>query len=84
MPIRLDMRRDTFAVEFDALLATKREISDDVDQTVAGIIAEVVARGDAALHVDGKDAVLREGRANDCLQGHRVEVAGPRGRRLAP
>ncbi len=49
MPIRLDMRRDTFAVEFDALLATKREISDDVDQTVAGIIAEVVARGDSAL-----------------------------------
>ena len=49
MPIRLDMRRDGFAVQFDALLTTKREISQDVDQTVAAIIAEVVARGDEAL-----------------------------------
>ena len=49
MPIRLDMRRDGFAAQFDALLTTKREISQDVDQTVAAIIAEVVARGDEAL-----------------------------------
>ena len=49
MPIRLDMRRDGFAAQFDALLTTKREISQDVDQTVAAIIADVVARGDAAL-----------------------------------
>ena len=49
MPIRLDMRRDGFVAQFDALLTTKREISQDVDQTVAAIIAEVVARGDEAL-----------------------------------
>jgi histidinol dehydrogenase len=49
MPIRLDMRRDGFAAQFDALLAAKREISEDVDQAVAAIIADVVARGDAAL-----------------------------------
>jgi histidinol dehydrogenase len=49
MPSRLDMRRDTFAAEFTALLATKREVSQDVDAAAAAIIADVIARGDAAL-----------------------------------
>ena len=49
MPIRLDAREAGFDQAFSALLAMKREVSEDVDQTAAAIIAEVRARGDAAL-----------------------------------
>jgi histidinol dehydrogenase len=49
MPIRLDSRARDFAVRFAALLATKRETAADVEATVRAIIAEVMARGDAAL-----------------------------------
>lgn len=49
MPIRLDARDAGFEREFTALLAMKREVSEDVDQVAAGIIADVRARGDAAL-----------------------------------
>jgi histidinol dehydrogenase len=38
-----------FAAAFDALLNAKREDSPDVDAVVAGIIADVRARGDAAV-----------------------------------
>src|SRR6266545_3185385 len=49
MPIRLDTSAADFAVRFKAFLATKREVSEDVEQAVRGIIADVVARGDRAL-----------------------------------
>src|SRR5205807_1356886 len=49
MPIRLDRRAPDFAARFRAFLATKREASADVEAAVRAIIAEVVARGDAAL-----------------------------------
>jgi histidinol dehydrogenase len=49
MPIRLDASAADFAGRFSAFLAAKREASQDVEQAVRGIIAEVVARGDAAL-----------------------------------
>ena len=49
MPLRLDTRRPDFAAAFNALLAMKREVAEDVDQAAGAIIAEVVARGDAAL-----------------------------------
>ncbi|CAN7317041.1 histidinol dehydrogenase [Bosea sp. LjRoot90] len=49
MPIRLDARDAGFEREFTALLAMKREVSEDVDQVAAAIIADVRARGDAAL-----------------------------------
>jgi histidinol dehydrogenase len=49
MPLRLDTRSPDFAAAFDALLAMKREAAEDVDQAVCAIIAEVIARGDAAL-----------------------------------
>jgi histidinol dehydrogenase len=49
MPIRLDTRAADFAERFDAFLATKREASEDVEQTVRAIIAEVVRDGDRAL-----------------------------------
>jgi histidinol dehydrogenase len=49
MPIRLDARDAGFEQEFTALLAMKREVSEDVDQVAGAIIADVRARGDAAL-----------------------------------
>ena len=49
MPIRLDSRADDFAARFGAFLAAKREAAADVEEAVRGIIAEVMARGDAAL-----------------------------------
>jgi histidinol dehydrogenase len=49
MPIRLDARSADFASRFRAFLDAKREASADVEQVVRGIIADVVARGDAAL-----------------------------------
>ena len=49
MPLRLDARSEGFADAFAALLATKRESAGDVDATVARIIDDVCARGDAAV-----------------------------------
>ena len=49
MPMTLSTRDAGFAAKFDALLGMKREDSPDVDAVVAGIIADVRARGDAAL-----------------------------------
>jgi histidinol dehydrogenase len=45
----LDTRDPGFEAAFLALLAAKRESAADVDATVAGIIDDVGARGDAAL-----------------------------------
>jgi len=47
--VRLDSRDPNFAADFARLLTVKREIAEDVDEAVRGIIAAVVARGDAAL-----------------------------------
>jgi histidinol dehydrogenase len=49
MPIRLDARAPGFAEKFRAFLDTKREVSADFEQAVRAIIADVAARGDAAL-----------------------------------
>jgi histidinol dehydrogenase len=49
MPTRLDARSADFAARFAALLAAKREVAQDVEQAVRAIIADVRARGDAAL-----------------------------------
>ncbi|HVI29461.1 histidinol dehydrogenase [Hansschlegelia sp.] len=49
MALRLTAAAEDFAACFDALLSTKREISEDVDQTVAAILADVKTRGDTAL-----------------------------------
>jgi len=49
MPIRLDTRDADFSQRFAAFLATKREAAQDVEDAVKAIIADVVARGDAAL-----------------------------------
>ncbi|MGZ5939431.1 MAG: histidinol dehydrogenase [Rhizomicrobium sp.] len=49
MARRLDARAPGFAAQFDALLNAKREEDEDVAQVVRGIIADIRARGDAAL-----------------------------------
>ena len=49
MPIRLDARASDFAERFRAFLAAKREQASDVEEAARAIIAEVAARGDAAL-----------------------------------
>ncbi|WP_026757514.1 histidinol dehydrogenase [Sediminimonas qiaohouensis] len=49
MPQILDATQPDFEAAFAALLSAKREDSPDVDDIVAGIIADVRARGDAAL-----------------------------------
>jgi histidinol dehydrogenase len=49
MPMFLTSDDGDFDARFAALLAMKREEADDVDRDVAAIIADVRARGDAAL-----------------------------------
>ena len=49
MPQFLTTSAADFEARFTALLSAKREDSPDVDDTVAGIIADVRARGDAAV-----------------------------------
>ncbi|WP_335949009.1 histidinol dehydrogenase [Salipiger bermudensis] len=49
MPVFLDTTDPDFEIAFSRLLTAKREDSPDVDDTVASIIADVRARGDAAL-----------------------------------
>ncbi len=49
MPIVLDSQSADFAARFAAFLAMKREAAIDVETVARGIIADVVARGDAAL-----------------------------------
>ncbi|MBN9020135.1 MAG: histidinol dehydrogenase [Rhizobiales bacterium] len=49
MAIRLNAADPDFEARFVALLATKREVSEDVDSAVRVILADVRARGDAAV-----------------------------------
>ncbi len=49
MPLRLDDKSADFPARFAAFLGVKRESAQDVEQVVRGIIADVMARGDAAL-----------------------------------
>jgi len=49
MPIFLDSRDTGFDARFAALLEMKREDTPEVDEIVAAIIADVRARGDAAV-----------------------------------
>jgi len=71
MPKRLKSSDATFAAAFDALLAAKREVSDDVDVATRAIVADVRARGDAAL----ADYTLRFDHLDLSAVGIRVTVA---------
>ncbi len=49
MPVRLNIRDETFECDFATLLASKREASEDVEAAVRAILADVRRRGDEAL-----------------------------------
>jgi histidinol dehydrogenase len=49
MVYRLDSRDPGFAADFETLLNSKREVSEEVGATVAAILADVKARGDDAV-----------------------------------
>ncbi|MBS0530898.1 MAG: histidinol dehydrogenase [Proteobacteria bacterium] len=49
MPIRIDSRSADFPSRFKAFLATKREVSADIEAATRAIVDDVRARGDAAL-----------------------------------
>lgn len=49
MPIRIDSRSADFPSRFKAFLATKREVSADIEAATRSIVDDVKVRGDAAL-----------------------------------
>src|SRR4030081_1489584 len=49
MPVRLDNRSADFAEQFERFLATKREVSADIERATRVIVDDVAARGDIAL-----------------------------------
>ncbi|HKO72504.1 MAG TPA: histidinol dehydrogenase [Bradyrhizobium sp.] len=49
MPVRLDRSSADFTERFASFLATKREISADIEAATRAIVDDVAARGDAAL-----------------------------------
>jgi histidinol dehydrogenase len=71
MAVTLDMGAADFESRFHALLEAKRESALDVDAAVGAIIAEVRARGDAALI----DYTLRFDRVDLSRSGLRVAPA---------
>jgi histidinol dehydrogenase len=71
MPARLSTESTDFEARFKALLDMKRESAADVDAAVSGIIAEVRARGDAAL----ADLTRRFDRSSLPLRVTREEIA---------
>jgi len=68
MAITLDMGAADFELRFRALLEAKRESAVDVDAAVAAILADVRARGDAAL----ADYTLRFDRVDLSRSGFRI------------
>ena len=49
MPIRMTTHAPDFAERFRGFLSAKRELSEDVSAAARAIVADVIARGDAAL-----------------------------------
>ena len=49
MPVRLDSRSADFAERFASFLATKREVSADIEAATRAIVDDVARRGDTAL-----------------------------------
>ncbi len=49
MPVRLDRSSADFAERFADFLATKREVSADIEAATRAIVDDVAIRGDVAL-----------------------------------
>ncbi|GAB4355657.1 MAG: histidinol dehydrogenase [Oricola sp.] len=82
MPHFLNASDDDFESRFRAFLATKREVSADVDNTVRAIIDDVRERGDAAVadytrKFDGLDLAETPMRITAGEIGKAVEEADP-------
>ncbi|WP_448953820.1 histidinol dehydrogenase [Labrys neptuniae] len=77
MPVRLHSAQADFAAAFATLLATKREISEDVDAAVRAIIEDVVARGDAAV-IDYTARFDRLTLSADAMRVSRAEIEAAR------
>lgn len=75
MPLRLDSAAADFEAQFSALLAGKRESSQDVNDTVTSIIADVRARGDAAV-VELTNKFDRAGVSSAGIRFSADEIAG--------
>ncbi|WP_299704244.1 histidinol dehydrogenase [uncultured Tateyamaria sp.] len=75
MPQFLDHSDADFEVQFAALLSAKREDSPDVDAVVADIIADVRARGDAAV-IELTERFDRIALTPDTLRISADEIAG--------
>jgi histidinol dehydrogenase len=75
LPLRLDAAAPGFAAAFATLLAGKREAAADVDAVAAAIIADVVARGDAAL-IDYTERFDRTTLTTATLRIPAAEIAG--------
>ena len=73
MPQILNINQADFEAQFQALLSAKREDSPDVDATVAKIIADVRARGDAAV-IELTSKFDRLDLASDTLAFSREEI----------
>jgi len=83
MARRLNSRDSSFAADFDALLNAKREVEEDVAQAARGIIAQVRARGDAAL-VELTNKFDRAGIDQKSLRVSQTEIEGARAFLSAP
>ncbi len=71
MPKRLNTANQDFEADFERLLTASREEKVNVDGTVAGILADVKARGDAAL----SDLTLKFDRLDLTKTAMRVSAA---------
>jgi histidinol dehydrogenase len=79
MPVRLDSRDAGFAKDFETLLNSKREASEEVGTAVAAILADVKARGDAAV-VEYTNRFDRQSLDASGLRFTEAEIAASRAR----
>ena len=78
MPIRIDSRSADFASRFKAFLATKREVSADIDAATRAIVEDVAARGDHVGHLLDREPEARDARrATPHREHHDVRLVVP-------
>jgi histidinol dehydrogenase len=80
---RLNSKDASFAADFSALLHAKRDVEQDVAAVVRDIIADVKARGDAAL-IELTNKFDRSGITQETLRVTPEEIEGAQARLSAP